>query len=125
MELLAAFPDAEDVGLELLAGLAPTYLATPATLAPPLIVVRRVGGFDNKITDRPRLQIQSFGNNHAQARDLAEACRQTILASPATSVAGVNIDQAITEAAPAFVDYGLPGIHRYVATYRLEYRRAR
>lgn len=125
MELLAAFPDAEDLGLELLSDLGPTFLATPAILAPPLIVVRRVGGYDNKITDRPRLQVHSFGSTHAQARDLAEACRQAILASPATRVAGVNIDQAITESAPTFVDYGQPAIHRYVATYRLEYRRAR
>jgi hypothetical protein len=125
MELLAAFPDAEDIGLELLAGLAPTYLATPVTLSPPLIVIRRVGGYDNKVTDIPRLQVQTFGNTHVQARDLAEACRQTILASPATPVVGVSIDQAITETAPVFVDYGQPAIHRYVGTYRLEYRRTR
>lgn len=125
MELLAAFPDAEDIGLELLADLAPTYLATPATLAPPLIVVRRVGGYDDKITDQSRLQVQTFGSNHVQARNLAEACRQKILASPATKVAGVSIDQAFTDAAPAYVDYGQPAIHRYVATYRLEFRRIR
>jgi hypothetical protein len=125
MELLAAFADAEDIGLELLAGLAPTFLATPATLVPPLIVVRRVGGFDNKITDIARLQVHAFGGNHVQARDLAEACRQVIMASPATRVAGVNIDQARTETAPVYVDYGQPAVHRYVATYRLECRRTR
>lgn len=125
MELLAAFSDAEDIVLELLAGLAPTFLATPATLAPPLIVVRRVGGFDNKITDIARLQVHAFGGNHVQARDLAEACRQKIMASSATRVAGVNIDQARTETAPVYVEYGQPAIHRYVATYRLECRRTR
>lgn len=125
MELLAAFPDAEDIGLDLLAGLATTVLVTPSTLLPPLIVVRRVGGYDTYVTDRCRLEIQTFGSNHAQARDLAEACRQKVLAAPgAALVAGVIIDRTFTETAPVFVDYGQPAIHRYVATYALEYRRA-
>lgn len=125
VELLAAFPDAEDIGLELLGDLGTTVLVTPATLAPPLIVVRRVGGYDDYLTDRIRLQVQVFGSTHAQARDLAEACRQRILAAPAGSpVAGAIIDRAATDSAPVFVDYGQPAIHRYVATYRLDYRRA-
>lgn len=125
MELLAAFPDAEDIGLDLLASLGPTVLVTPATLVPPLIVVRRVGGYDTYITDRCRLQVQCFGSTHVQARDLAEACRQKVLASPgAALVAGFIIDRATTDSAPVFVDYEQPSIHRYVATYRLEYRRA-
>jgi hypothetical protein len=125
VELLAAFPDAEDIGLDLLAGLGTTVLVTPATLTFPLIVVRRVGGYDNYITDRCRLQVQTFGANHVQARDLAEACRQKVLAAPGAGlVAGVSIDRAVTESAPTFVDYGQPSVHRYVATYRLEFRRA-
>lgn len=125
MELLAVFPDAEDVGLALFEGLAPTALVIPATLVPPLIVVRRVGGYDDYITDRSRLQVQCFGGAHAQARDLAEACRQKILAAPAESlVAGVIVDRAGTDSAPTYVDYEQPSIHRYVATYRLEFRRA-
>jgi hypothetical protein len=124
VELLTAFPDAEDIGLDLLASLGPTVLVTPATLVPPLIVVRRVGGFDSYITDRARLQVQCFGSTHVQARDLAEACRQKVLAAPgADLVAGVAVDRAVTESAPTFVDYGQPSIHRYVATYRLEVRR--
>jgi hypothetical protein len=125
VELLSAFPDAEDIGLDLLAGLGSTVLVTPATLVPPLIVVRRVGGFDTYITDRCRLQVQTFGSTHVQARDLAEACRQKVLAAPgAALVAGFVIDRAVTDSAPVFVDYGQPAIHRYVATYRLDYRRA-
>jgi hypothetical protein len=125
MELLSAFPDAEDIGLDLLASLGPTALVTPATLTLPLIVVRRVGGQDTYVSDRCRLQVQTFGATHIQARTLAEACRQKILASPgAALVAGAVIDRAVTESAPVFVDYGQPAVHRYVATYRLEYRRA-
>lgn len=125
MELLTAFPDAEDVGLDLLASLGTTVLATPATLVLPLIVVARVGGSDTYVTDVCRMQIQCFGNTHVQARNLAEACRQKILASPGEdTVAGAIIDRAVTDAAPVYVDYGQPSIHRYVASYRLEFRRA-
>lgn len=125
VELLGGFPDGEDIGLDLLAGLAPTVLVTPVELNPPLIVIRRVGGSDDYITDRCRLQVQTFGSTHIQARDLAEACRQKILAAPgAALVAGFVIDRAVTDSAPAYVDYGLPSIHRYIATYRLEFRRA-
>lgn len=124
MELLPGFPDVEDIGLDLLEGLAATVLVTPVTLVPPLIVVRRVGGFDNYFTDVGRLQVQVFGSNHVQARDLAEACRQKILAAPTENlVAHAVIDRAVTESAPTYVDYGQPSVHRYVATYRLEYRR--
>lgn len=125
MELLPAFPDTEDIGLALLASLGTTVLTTPVTLVPPLIVVRRVGGFDTYITDVCRMQVQCFGSTHVQARDLAEACRQKVLAAPgAALVAGFIIDRAVTDSAPTFVDYGVPAIHRYIATYRLECRRA-
>lgn len=126
MELLAAWADAEDIGLELLeeAG-APVVLATPVELNPPLTVVRCVGGTDDRITNVARLQIQSYGRTRVEARDLAELSRQVVLASGATSVAGTSIDRARTEQAPSFVDYGQPGIHRYIATYRIEYRRPR
>jgi hypothetical protein len=125
VELLSAYPDIEDVALELFAELAPTVLTTPETLVPPLIQVRRVGGTDNRITDQPRIEVQSFGASHASGRDLAEACRQTVLAAVATTVAGASIDRAWTESAPVYVAYGDPTAHRYVATYRIEVRRPR
>lgn len=125
MELMSSFVDIEDVALTLLQSAGPTVLATPVTITPPLIVIRRVGGFDNRITDVARLRVQTFGASHATAFALAEACRQLILASPATHVAGVNIDRAVVEAAPAYVDYGQPPLQRYIATYRLEVRRPR
>jgi hypothetical protein len=125
VELLTAFPDAEDVGLALFESLADTVLQTPADLVPPLIVVRRVGGVDDRITDYARVQVHTFGATHAVARNLAEGCRQAALAAPATEVAGAHIDRVVTESAPAYADYGVPTLHRYVATYRFEYRRPR
>lgn len=126
MELLAAWADVEDIGLELLeAAGAPTVLATPVDLVPPLTVVRCVGGTDDRITNAARIQVQSYGRTRIEARDLAELSRQVVLAAPNTAVAGVSIDRTSTEQSPSFVDYGQPGIHRYIAAYRIEYRRAR
>lgn len=122
---MSSFVDIEDVALALLASAGTVVLATPTTITPPLIVVRRVGGFDNRITDVARLRVQTFGATHTAAYALAETCRQLILASPATRVAGVNIDRAVVEGAPAYVDYGQPPLQRYIATYRIEVRRPR
>jgi hypothetical protein len=125
VELLSGYPDAEDIGLALFASAGSTVLATPVLIVPPLIVVRRVGGGDDGLTDRPRLQVQTFGASRATARDLAEECRQLVTAAAATAVAGALIDRTGTESSPVYLDYGDPAVHRYLAIYRLEYRRSR
>jgi hypothetical protein len=125
MELLESYPDVEDVMLDLLESVGPTVLATPVNLVPPLIVVRRVGGFDDGITDISVVTVQVYGSTHEEARALAEACRQKVIAAPATAVAGVSIDDTRTNNAPVFADYGQPGVHHYIATYGIEFRRYR
>lgn len=125
MELLEAWADAEEIGLELFETVSATALATPVDLQPPLTVVRCITSSNDWITTRPRLQVQTYGGTHAQARDMAEQGRQLVLASPNTVVAGASIDYASVEQAPVYVDYGHPDIHRYIATYRFEYRRPR
>lgn len=124
-ELLAAFPDIEDHALGLLATVGPTVLATPEEITGPLIVIRRTGGSDDTITDIPRIQVDAFGATRRQAADLAEQCRQVILAAPATGIGHVSIDQTWTESAPTFIAYGDRAVQRYVATYRLSVRRVR
>jgi hypothetical protein len=125
MELLAAFPDVEDLALVLLAPVGATVLATPTVITPPMVQIRRVGGTDDLITDSPRIQVDCFGGTRVQARDMAETCRQLILAAPGTAVGPVSVDAARTEAAPTYMGYGDPNIQRYVGTYRLALRRPR
>ncbi|WP_372663545.1 hypothetical protein [Amycolatopsis kentuckyensis] len=125
MELLSAFPDIEDFGLRLLEPVGPTALATPEVIRPPLVVIRRTGGSDDMITDIPRIQVDCYGANRRQAADMAEQCRQLVLASPATGFDHVSIDQSWTESAPTYLPYGDPASQRYVATYRLALRRTR
>lgn len=125
MELLPGFPDVELLALDLLSPAGPTALATPGTITPPLIVVRRVGGNDTYISDVPRLQVTCFGANRGQTAALAEACRQLILASPATGEGAESIDRAWTETAPIYHDYGDQTVQCFVAVYRISLRRAR
>jgi hypothetical protein len=123
--VLPPFPDAEAVVMALLEHLAPTVTATPADLQPPLIRVQRVGGSDDHVTDRPRVEIACYGTNRTQAWGLAEACRTVILASPRTTVAGVLVDTARTDNPPTQVPYATSeDTRRVVAYYRLAWRRA-
>lgn len=125
MEILGAFADIEDIVLEMLASVGSTVLATPDVITPPLVVVRRTGGFDDQITDTPRVQVECFGYTRRQTADMAEACRQIILAAPGTGYARTSIDATWTEAAPSYVNYGDRNIQRYVGTYRISLRRPR
>lgn len=110
--------------MALLAPVAPTVTATPADLQPPIIRVQRVGGSDDRITDRPRMEIACYGIHRAQAWQLAEHCRTVILASPRTTVDGVLIDTARTDNPPTQVPYATSkDTRRVLAYYRLSWRR--
>ncbi|GAY12037.1 hypothetical protein [Pseudonocardia sp. N23] len=100
-ELLAAWPDAEVVVLDLLdPAVAPACTATPETIETPLIRVVRTGGSDDGITDSPVMEVTCIGADRTQSWQLSEQCRQVILASPNTVVAGVLIDDAATFTPP-------------------------
>jgi hypothetical protein len=99
-ELLAAWPDAEVVMLELLEPLAPTVTATPDQIETPLIRVVRTGGSDDGITDSPVVEVTCIGATRTESWALSEQCRQVILASPNTVVGGALIDAAATFTPP-------------------------
>lgn len=124
MELLPGFADIEDIALVLLAPVGTTVLATPEIITPPLVVIRRIGGADDTITDTAWIQVDTFGATRRTAADMAEQCRQLILAAPATGFGHASIDQTWTESAPSFVSYDRNS-QRYVATYRIALRRPR
>lgn len=122
---LAAWPDAETVVMAMLTPIARTVTSTPNPMPTPIIRVQRVGGSDDRITDFPRIEVACFGENRAQAWDLAEQCRQTILASRATVVGGTLVDNATTDTPAQQIPYDDPDVRRVVAYYRLAWRRPR
>jgi hypothetical protein len=122
--VLPPFPDAETVVMTLLESVAPTVTATPADLTPPLIRVQRVGGSDDGITDRPRVEVACYGSDRAGAWQLAEQCRQLVLGSTRTRVAGVLIDAARTANPPTQVPYATTeDVRRVVAYFHFSWRR--
>lgn len=125
VDKLAPFPDAETVLMTMLAPVAHTVTSTPLPLTPPMIRIQRVGGADDRVTDFPRIEVACYGANRAQAWDLAEQCRQTILASRATVVGGVLVDNATTDTPAQQIPYDAPDVRRVVAYYRLAWRRPR
>ncbi|MGQ0774549.1 MAG: phage tail termination protein [Pseudonocardiales bacterium] len=122
---LPPFPDAETVVLELLAAVAPTVTATADPLILPVIRVQRVGGADDGISDNPRIEVACYGATRAQAWQMAERCRQLVLAGAMTTVAGALIDKAATETPAVQLPDDSPDVRRVVGTYRLVMRRPR
>lgn len=135
MELLAAFPDAELVVMALLELLAPgrTVTSTPADLGAepvqPVIRVQRIGGNDDGITDRPRVEVSTFAATRGEAQQLQMQCQQRILAAGCTTVDldevdAVLIDTASTDTGPIQPPrYTNPDVRWVPAFYRFAWRR--
>lgn len=84
--------------------------------------VTRGPGSDDGITDSPLLDVEAFHADRVAAWEIAEDSRQIILALAASSAAGHLIDGVSTATSPNYVFYG-PHVERYVASYRVSYRR--
>lgn len=130
MRQLASFPDAETVAMALLAGLAPTFTATPASISAPVIRVQRIGGGDDYFTDYPRIEVAVFypvaqDGDTTAAWLLAEQCRQAVLASRNTTVAGALVDNATNVTPPQQIPWDNPLLRLIAATYQLAFRRPR
>lgn len=129
MTVLAPFPDAELVAMDLLAPLGATVTQTSEDLAPPVVQVQRVGGTDDGITDRPRVQVTYFGATRPLAWELAGQGRQLIQAARGTVVTGTNvpsgvfIDTTSTDVGGVQVPDPNRDIRKVIETYSLSYRR--
>jgi hypothetical protein len=88
----------------------------------PLIRVRGIGGADDRITDRPRVDVETYAADYPTSRDLAEACRQRLLAYPHITTAG-NVDWAVTESKPTEIPHDDQAVRLVAATYRISFRR--
>jgi|SRR5690625_5370130 len=84
--------------------------------------IARGPGSDDGTTDEPLIDVEAFHPKREKAWELAEESRQIMLALGATSAAGHLIDTSSTATSPNWVYYG-PNVERYVASYRVGYRR--
>ena len=130
MTVLAGFPDAELVVMDLLAPVGVTVTATDENLMPPVVLVQRMGGPDDGVTDRPRVQVACFGASRPAAWALAEQARQIVLAAGGTVVTGTNVtnvfvDSTRTETPSVQLPDRNQNVRAVTAVYRLSYRRPR
>jgi len=131
MTVLAPYPDAELVMMDLLKPVAApgtTVTHTDENLVPPYILVQRIGGPDDGVTDHAIIQISTFGSTRPQAWSLYRDVQQVILAACGTAVSGdfvtdVLIDYTETISSGKQIPYPNPDIRFIVAEYRVDLRR--
>lgn len=132
--ILAPFPDAELVAMDLLDPFGDTVTATPAPTIPNgLIQVERVGGGDDGVTDRPLVRVTCFGSTRKAAWDMTRAIQQVVLAAGATMVTGPNtiedypggvlIDKTRTASPPKQVPESGRGSRQIETVYEIHMRR--
>lgn len=144
--VLPPWPDAELVVMALLDSVGTTVTATDG-VTEPVIRINRTGGDDDRITDRPVIEVACFAPDRAATGDqqpavpgrelawaMAEQCRQVILAARRTVVTYTDkdgreitalIDNARTATPPDQLPYGNENVRTVVATYVLAMRRLR
>lgn len=96
----------------------------------PVYRVTRGPGSDDKITDSPLVDVETFAASEDAMWDAAEDARQAMHALAGTVVDGALVDTVSTATAPTYVDFGNtstsdgnPAIFRAVASYRLALRK--
>ena len=92
-QLFLHFPDTEAIATTALR--AAGYRAAssiPANPTYPLVVVRRLGGTpaEKRVLDRATLQVDVWGNNKSEARDLGDAARRVLMNLEGTSSVDFN-----------------------------------
>ncbi len=124
-ETVTGYPDIEAILIEYLGSLASAGEVTPESLDAPFIRVNRVGGFDDGITDRARVEIACYCPTRRESQALSEQARQALLACDGTDAAGVFIDHVITETQAGRSVYPNEDVRRIAAVYRFSLRPAR
>lgn len=125
MSTATGYPDIEAVLIEYLSALAQTGEVTPESLEQPFIRVNRVGGLDDGITDRARVEVACYSPTRRESQALAEHARQYLIAADGTDAAGVFIDHVITETQAGRSAYPNEDVRRIAAVYRFSLRRPR
>lgn len=105
-------------------GAGSTRLTHP--LVTPAVQVRRIGGQDDGLTDRARVDVLVIADDEDEAEQLAERIRSFLVDKSPIRGAGLLLDGATTEVGPypvPWVDSEHPDRSAYLATYVVSSRR--
>ena len=99
--------------------------ATPDNMSGVWFVrIQVIGGWDDGLTDRSRVDAEAFAPTRADAQDLAADLRTCMLSLAATARPDGTglVDSVRTESRPAVVPYLNPGTVRVLSTYTVSTR---
>jgi hypothetical protein len=99
----------------------------PTTPTLPFVLIERVAGGDDRITDRPIVDVNIFHSTRALSSATATQMHQMMhvlnAKTAVTVTAGtVRIDRVITLHGPSYLRYEDENLKRYVARYEVESR---
>jgi hypothetical protein len=125
---LPPFSDAEEVAYALLNSVGTVVKGTPSNIVTPVILVRRVGGHSDYVTDFPEIHVSTIGDTRPQSVQLQLLCQQKIENAFATEVtlpdnSVVLIDGAATLTSGHIETYENVDLREVSALYRLTMRR--
>lgn len=125
---LPAFADAEEVAYSLLSTVTTVVKGTPPQITPPLVVVKRIGGHSDYITDFPQILVRAIGSTRPASMLLQLQCQRTVENSFATEVtlgdnSVVLIDGTVTLTSGHMEAYENVDVREVAAVYELRMRR--
>jgi hypothetical protein len=126
---LPAFADAEEVMYALLTPLGPSVVkGTPSRIVPPLILIRRLGGHCDYVTDFPQIMVTTIGTTRPESTRWqlkVQQCIENAFATEVTlsdnSVVLIDGTQTLTSGHPEF--YENVDVREIAAIYQLSMRR--
>lgn len=83
---LPPFADAEEVAYALLNSVGTVVKGTSTNIVTPVILVRRIGGHSDYVTDFPEIHVSTIGDTRPQSVQLQLLCQQKIENAFATEV---------------------------------------
>lgn len=100
-----------------------TLIPADVEKLPEFIRIVRGPGTDDTVTDAPTVDVETFAPDHGAAEELAEDVRQLFHAMAGRRIGPVLVDRVRTTMSPSWVDYSNPATNRFVASYRIEFRK--
>ncbi|MGW4364528.1 phage tail termination protein [Nocardia takedensis] len=119
---MPSYPNVHEVVITLLSPIASTVKSRRPGLRTPYTVVRRVGGAEDGITDRPIVRVDTYADTDEQAERIKEACRQVITESGGTMVGDTLIDTASEITGGQDAPAPDPSDRKLTAVYQLSFR---
>ncbi|WP_063045989.1 hypothetical protein [Nocardia pseudovaccinii] len=119
---MPTYPNVHEVLITLLTPIAPTVKTKRQGQPLPYNLVRRIGGAEDGVTDRPIVRVDNYASTDEQAEHMKEACRQRITESGCTLVDGVLIDTAREITGGQDTSMPDPSDRKQTAVYQLSLR---